>query len=445
MRRTQLLLTGVVAFCVLVDACGGGRRGKPDPAVRLGLVAAPTIATEDEAVHFTIVALDSAGQPASFAGTISIAALGPISPSIVVMSNGIAEVNLHLALGGDELLTFTAPDLAPISLGFYVEPAIPALVDGPAARSAVLGTGSGWDAAGAWAPSVVVTNGVFRLYYASSAATANIGLAASPDGLAFTRSGSNPIVGPAVSAAPCHADGAGSPHVFRDGSSWRMIYRGTNGTDVHLCMATSTDGVAWTPAVGTGPFGAVLVAATTTAQGFDTVSVTDATVLVSTAGVWSMVYSGKGIGELTPENPGPDPLLGIGLARSTDSGLSWTRVAGDRAFGSLAIASPLGPDTTEWDAYGFFHASVLPIGNAYRIWATGYGTGFIDRIGRFGSLRLDDIGPELAEVVGVGAPGRFDELGALDCAAVRGEDGVVRLFYAGRGSDGIRRIGVAAY
>ena len=445
--RTRPVLICCCTLVATAVACGGKHsKSAPVVATRLALVSPPGDAVEDSATHFSITAVDSSGDVGTFNGTIAITAFSTVAPTTVVMSNGHAEVDMTFSLTGDEVVTFTAAPLVPVSQGIYVAPAIPSPVTGPATRGSVLAAGSGWDAAGAWAPALVVTSGTFRLYYASSAGTANIGLATSPDGLVFTRNGANPLVGPAVSADACHAGGAGSPDVFRAGNKWRMIYRGKNGSSVHLCTATSTDGVAWTPEAGAGPFGSVLAAVLTTASGFDTTAVTSSAVVETSPGHLAMIFGGEGFGDLTPDHPGPEPLLGIGLAVSTDGGLTWTQTASVKQFGSLAVGSPLSPDDFEWDAYGIPDASVLQVGTAFRIWATGYGTGFAYYIGRFGTLNIAAIGPELDSVVVPGAvAGRFDEVGALEPSIVRGPDGTLRLYYTGIGSDGVRRIGLVSY
>lgn len=94
-------------------------------------------------------------------------------------------------------------------------------------------------------PSVVVTGGVWYLYYtdAASAEDDRIHLATSVDGFHFTKQGQVLGVGP---SGAWDSGKVGRPSVIvRDGLFW-MYYDGNDGTARHVGLATSTDGRTFT-------------------------------------------------------------------------------------------------------------------------------------------------------------------------------------------------------
>ncbi|MDD3642197.1 MAG: DUF2341 domain-containing protein [Candidatus Krumholzibacteria bacterium] len=119
-------------------------------------------------------------------------------------------------------------------------PGNPLLEPGPA------GT---WDDHGATFASVIYDSlaGEFRMYYHgfSSGGIHQIGLATSPDGLAWTKYPGNPVMTP----GPADWDGGSVrvPMVWKEGlADFRMIYTGNGSGGMRIGYATSADGISWT-------------------------------------------------------------------------------------------------------------------------------------------------------------------------------------------------------
>ncbi len=121
------------------------------------------------------------------------------------------------------------------------------------------GTGTDWDLY-LLNKHLVREQGTYYMYYAaaaSSSAAGHIGLATSTDGIEWTRYSGNPILSSGVDSY----DQAGLdwPVVIKDGAAWRMWYAGSAASsDVGICYASSTDGYNWTkssmnPVLGNGP------------------------------------------------------------------------------------------------------------------------------------------------------------------------------------------------
>lgn len=94
-----------------------------------------------------------------------------------------------------------------------------------------IGAAGAWDSYKVGRPSIVVTDGVFRLYYDGNDGTArHTGLATSTDGRSFTRHPDNPLV-----------LGAGAVDVDKIADTWILLHEGTTGT----WAQTSADGIEW--------------------------------------------------------------------------------------------------------------------------------------------------------------------------------------------------------
>src|SRR5438046_10034944 len=77
----------------------------------------------------------------------------------------------------------------------------------------------------------------------------DIGYAASPDGLNWARSPSNPVL---LANASGWDQTLGNPTVVHDGTGYHMWYAGNGPLAIQIGYATSPDGLVWTK-VGNGP------------------------------------------------------------------------------------------------------------------------------------------------------------------------------------------------
>jgi hypothetical protein len=93
-------------------------------------------------------------------------------------------------------------------------------------------------------------NDIYRMYYEgedSQTHTRQIGLATSLDGVTWSKSATNPILRPGPAGSKDAID-LRSPAVHFDGATYRMWYAGIDDRDgcAWIQLATSTDGIAWT-------------------------------------------------------------------------------------------------------------------------------------------------------------------------------------------------------
>lgn len=109
--------------------------------------------------------------------------------------------------------------------------------------------GGAWDNSRRCVVSIVHFNGTYYMYYqgynTAFETDAQIGLATSTDGVNFTPHPSNPII-PRVADTWEHW--VANPAVVRVGSTWYMMYSGGDnaGNDMLIGLATSNDGITWT-------------------------------------------------------------------------------------------------------------------------------------------------------------------------------------------------------
>jgi predicted GH43/DUF377 family glycosyl hydrolase len=125
------------------------------------------------------------------------------------------------------------------------------------------GTGGSYDGSGCREPSVIYDNGIFKMWYTGmNGGTASIAYATSPDGLTWTKYGSNPVI-----SKPSSGWGSsefGDPCVIKVDNKYYMYLSGSATANNKLVgIATSSDGTTWNlygsnPLVtqaGTGNFG----------------------------------------------------------------------------------------------------------------------------------------------------------------------------------------------
>lgn len=110
------------------------------------------------------------------------------------------------------------------------------------------GAAGSWDAAGVGWPSVIFDGATYRMWYTGrdAAGVTRIGLATSPDGIAWTRAPANPVLN--VGPSAWESGGVEGPTVIFDGGNYRMWYGGTQGDDERIGYAESADGIAWSKA-----------------------------------------------------------------------------------------------------------------------------------------------------------------------------------------------------
>jgi predicted GH43/DUF377 family glycosyl hydrolase len=181
----------------------------------------------------------------------------------------------------------------------------------------------------------------------SGATKTKIGLATSPDGIAWTKSAVNPLL--SGTAGQWDASGISSPHVMLDGATYKTWYAGTDASGIfRIGYATSADGVSWTKSAANPHL-------TPGAAGqFDDAGVSSPCVIKDGA-VFRMWYVGL-------DSTGPSGRHRIGYAQSVD-GVTWTKYAGNPVIGLGAAG--------QFDEFGLFSPFVIKGGAVFRIWYTG--------------------------------------------------------------------------
>ena len=333
-----------------------------------------------------------------------------------------------------------------------------------------------WDNQSVVLGSVVAVNGTFHLYYGGTAdgSRTDIGHATSPDGVNWTKNGSNPVLTRASGTWDAWA--VYGPVVLQDEGVYKMWYTALEGDGFpgSIGYATSRDGSTWdrhagNPVLERGP-------------GWDGYTITTGDVIRDATG-YRMWYSGTADGL----------SWSAGLALSLD-GINWTKYSGN------PIITP--PFSGGWDRYRVHPTSVLPMDTGFIMWYVGAEPDLTQRVGSAvsrdgiawmtGTSPVLDLGPpgswdsvslsrptvvaigdewwmwytandgarwhigfaraplavpgeptlsRQGLVLGWGAPGEFDsdELGA---SSVLFDDGRYKMWYFGR-SSGIARIGFA--
>lgn len=211
----------------------------------------------------------------------------------------------------------------------------------------VLSSSESWEIGGIVGASVISDTGLYKMWYTGfdSSGIGRIGYATSPDGVAWTKYGGNPVldIGPAGSWEDTDVLG---PTVLKEGSVYHLWYDGNDGAgqSAHrIGHATSTDGATWSkdpanPVLDLGPPG-----------GWDWLSVYSPYV-VKLGTQYMLWYSGKTL-----------PLAWqTGYALSNDA-TNWTRqqmLISEGAPGAFDDASADYP-------------SVIVEGSSFKIWYSG--------------------------------------------------------------------------
>lgn len=103
-----------------------------------------------------------------------------------------------------------------------------------------------WEGDAVQEPSILVENGVWKMWYRGGGwpaeTTLAVGYATSPDGITWTKYGSDPVYGGGGSSMA--GNDGGQPEVLKVGSTYYLY--ATNNDIPRVNVATSTDGIAWT-------------------------------------------------------------------------------------------------------------------------------------------------------------------------------------------------------
>ncbi len=208
-----------------------------------------------------------------------------------------------------------------------------------------LGPPGSWDEIHAYSPSVLYDGTIYHMWYtgADNTDTYRIGYATSPDGIIWTKSPANPVLGlgPPGTWEDNHLH---STTVLYDGLKYHMWYGGDDGLNWRIGYATSPDGITWTkspanPVLDLGPPGS-----------WDDTQTQFPSVLHDGV-TYQMWYTG---------NDGTTRR--IGYATSSD-GILWTK-------SGVNPVLELGPPGS-WDDYDHAFPSVLYDGTTYHIWYGG--------------------------------------------------------------------------
>ena len=216
-----------------------------------------------------------------------------------------------------------------------------------------VGPSGSWDSQGAYAPSVILDNGIYRMWYSGFDAK-GIGYATSEDGIHWTKYENNPVLN-LGSLGAWDDDDVYFPTVIFDGLIYKMWYCGYDGVTRRIGYATSEDGIHWTkyesnPIIYRGP-----------ADSWDDANL-DTQSVISDNGTYRMWY-----------NASDNITWRIGYATSED-GIHWTKYTGNPVLYE-------GPQGT-WDSkWVWCSSAVIKDNGIYKMWYTGWDENNYRRIG----------------------------------------------------------------
>lgn len=109
------------------------------------------------------------------------------------------------------------------------------------------GSPGSWDEYGIETPSIIKDNGSYKMWYSgySGSLVWKVGYAESQDGVTWTKSESNPVLSPGPPGS-WDDEAVIHPRVLKDGSICKMWYTGRNSTGYMIGYAESDDGISWT-------------------------------------------------------------------------------------------------------------------------------------------------------------------------------------------------------
>jgi len=250
------------------------------------------------------------------------------------------------------------------------------------------GPDGSWDSASIYSPSVIEDGGAYELWYYAydDNGRVSIGHARSPNGVAWTKDPSNPVLQPGPSGS-WDSQLIYAPTVVKRGPTYEMWYQGyDNDLRSTIGRATSTDGTIWTK----DPMNPLLEPGTEGA--WDDDGVGRPTVLYdSSAGVYRLWYQNGGYNEDA-----------IGYAFSPD-GLNWTKYPVNPVLRSTSGDG--------WESKGVGFPVVVQDGTSYEMWYTGTGIGTY-AIGRAVAVPGGSITGEILDDGNAAVPGAL--IHALD-------------------------------
>jgi uncharacterized repeat protein (TIGR01451 family) len=208
----------------------------------------------------------------------------------------------------------------------------------------VPGSSGAWDAAGVYAPNVIYDGGGYKMWYRGrdSSGFGRIGYATSPDGITWTRYGSNPVLD-VGSPGSWDDNEVTEPTVIKEGNAYHLWYVGNDGVTLRIGHATSSDGINWAedaanPVLDLGSPGS-----------WDWLDVYSPSV-VKVGDEYKLWYSGGTL----------PPTYQTGYATSLN-GSTWTRQ-------QKIIAQ--GP-ANSFDVYSADYPAVIVDGLGYKVWYSG--------------------------------------------------------------------------
>ena len=285
----------------------------------------------------------------------------------------------------------------------------------------IKGTSGAWDDEGVGSSCVIWDDddNLYKMWYTgtpdnSSGATPGIGYATSPDGVDWTKYGTEPVIQAGSSGAWDDA-GVLSPNVIKESdTSYKMWYSGRSADggigNLRIGYATSPDGVNWTK-YGTEP-----VIAKGIDPDWDSRGVGVGTVIIDrgTYEIWFTGYKGSGESEFESA---------IGYA-SSSNGISWTKSG----------SNPVLEGDSGWESNGVGAPWVTHSGRTYRLWYSGLDTNFDTTLGY--ASYTSPLGPSGGGGFGPSAPSP----GTTDVSDYVDKDGVFTEDVTAESEDGNCRI-----
>ncbi|MFQ5576135.1 MAG: FG-GAP-like repeat-containing protein, partial [Anaerolineae bacterium] len=211
------------------------------------------------------------------------------------------------------------------------------IIDG----SSSLTTVGDWDGSTVGKVSVINDGGTYKMWFdgRNLFRETKIGLATSPDGIAWTKYSGNPVLTGTTAAASDYNE-EHAPFVLKDGATYKMWYEWSDGNSRNLAYATSSDGITWSeyagnPVLQPGP------------DGYDQDDAAHGS-LLKEGNVYKLWYHAIG-------DQGPI----IAYATSGD-GIAWAKQG-----------PALLPNPGSWDDSALWGPSVLNLNGVYWMWYSG--------------------------------------------------------------------------